>query len=261
MPTVVERPKRYTTVNGYPIRRFYRREFLETYWRHNAGEHVTFLAPSQNGKTTFAFQLLMYTASPELPAYVLVMKPRDPTPAAWSRHLGFIETPTWPPPKRWPWQQPPAGYTVWPPHTFIVDIDNPRLTAEFKRLLEYGYGRGNCIIFADEIYGMVAELGLTDQLIALWTRGGGMGAGLWGATQRPSGAQGKGVPGFMYSNAVHLFLSKDPDSRSRQRYGEIGGIDPKLVEAAVMKLRMYEFLYIHRGDEDGGAYLAIIEAK
>jgi len=65
----------------------------------------------------------------------------------------------------------------------------------------------------------------------------------------------------MYSNAKHLFLARDPDEASRRRYGEIGGIDRRQVEAIVMRLRRHEFLWINRGDSDGGPYLAIIRSK
>lgn len=252
-------PKRHIEVRGKRIRKMYRREFLETYWHYQAGEHVTFLAPTQNGKTTFVFQLLMYTK--QLLVIVFVMKPRDATPAAWSKHLGYLEIQTWPPPTRWAWQDPVRGYTLWPPHTFVVEVDDANMEIQFRKALEWAYANGDCIVFADEVYGMVAELNLTKQLMALWSRGGGMGAGLWGATQRPTGTQGKGVPGFMYSNAQHLFLSKDPDAASRKRYGEIGGVDPKLIEAIVMRLKRYEFLYINKGDGAGGPYLCIIEAR
>jgi hypothetical protein len=254
---------RHRTVRGQDIMVLYRREFLTDYWHYTPGGQVAFVAPSQDGKTTLAFQMLLYTATPELPVLVLVMKPRDATPAAWSAHLGLIEVPTWdggPPRKRWG-QPDPVGWTLWPPHTFVIAIDNANLAAQFRAALEWAYAHGDCIVFADEVYGMVAELDLTPQLIALWSRGSGMGAGLWTATQRPSGSQGKGVPGFMYSNAHDLFLARDPDALSRRRYGEIGGVDPKLVEAIVMTLRRHEFLWISRGDTEGGPYLAIIEAR
>lgn len=254
---------RHREVAGRSILLLYRRQFLEDYWHYVPGRHVAFVAPSQDGKTTLAFQMLKYTATVECPALVLVMKPRDATPAAWTAHIGFLEVPTWTdgPPRRWAWQDPVTGWTLWPPHTFTIAVDNHNLTKQFRAALEWAYARGDCIVFADEVYGMVAELGLTDELIALWSRGSGMGAGLWTATQRPSGSQGKGVPGFMYSNASDLFLSRDPDKRSRQRYGEIGGVDPRLIEAIVLTLKRHEFLWISRGDGAGGPYLAIIEAK
>ena len=253
---------RYLEVGGTRVRIFSRPEFFGRRWKYKAGEAVTFLAPTQDGKTTLAFQLLQHTVSERLPAVVLVMKPRDPTPAAWTRHLGFTETPTWPPPKQWPWEKKVTGHTLWPRHTFVVEVDNAHITAEFTKAIQWAYQHGNCILFVDEVYGVIAELdGLEDDLIAIWSRGSGMGTGLWAATQRPAGSAGHGVPGFMYSNSTHLFLSKDPDARSRQRYGEIGGIDPQLISRVVMKLRRYQFLYIRKADEHGGPYLAIIDAS
>lgn len=252
----------YLEVGGTRVRVVLRSHFFTRMWHYKAGEAVTFLAPMQDGKTTLAFQLLERTARASLPAVVLVMKPRDATPAAWTRHLQFREVATWPPPQRWPWQDQPAGYTLWPRHTFTVAVDNQHITEQFEAALQWAYRRGNCIVFADEVYGIVAELdGLTDDLIALWSRGGGMGVGLWAATQRPAGSAGHGVPGFMYSNSTHLFLAKDPDEASRRRYGEIGGIDPKLVAAIVMKLKRFQFLYIRKADQHGGPYLCIIEAS
>jgi hypothetical protein len=253
---------RYAIVAGRKIRRFTRAEFLARRWRYAPGQHVAFLAPTQDGKTTLAYQLLQVTAKPSLPALVLVMKPRDPTPAAWTRALGFPEEPLWPPKQRAPWAEKPPGWTLWPKHTFNIELDNAHLSDQFARALQWAYQRGNCIVFADEVYGILAELdGLNDELIALWSRGGGMGTGLWAATQRPAGSQGHGVPGFMYSNSAHLFLSRDPDSKSRQRYSEIGGIDPKLITAAVLSLKRYEFFYITRGSGDGGPYFCIVEAR
>src|ERR1041384_776737 len=80
---------------------FPREEFLKERWDYKAGEHVTFLAPTQDGKTTLAFQLLETTASKELPAIVLVQKPRDPVVKQWLKHLrderGWIKTENWPP--------------------------------------------------------------------------------------------------------------------------------------------------------------------
>lgn len=253
---------RYMELRHTRIRRFDRGSFLRNRWSYQPGEHVTLLAPTQAGKTTFAFQLLERTAHEDLPANVLVMKPRDPVPAAWGKRLGYQEVSRWPPRKAYPWESKPSGYVHWPKHSFDVQADNQHMTSEFTKSLRHAYQHGNQIIFADEVYGLVAELdGLQDDLIAIWTRGGGMGTGLWAATQRPAGSAGHGVPGHMYSNSTHLFLARDPDARSRQRYGEIGGVDPKMLSEAVMKLRKYEFVYVQRADHRGGPYLAIVEAQ
>lgn len=263
MATVrTETEPRYLDLRHTRIRRFDRGTFIYRKWTYRPGEHVAFIAPTQDGKTTLAFQLLGHTASVDLPATVAVMKPRDPTPAAWAKHLGYPETPTWPPRRRYPWEPKPAGYVHWPRHTFNVATDNAHLSAEFEKSIRSAYQNGNSIYFADEVYGMIAELdGLEDDLIAMWSRGGGMGAGLWTATQRPAGSAGHGVPGHMYSNTSHLFLSRDPDARSRQRYGEIGGVDPRMLAEAVLRLRRYEFLYVRKADQHGGPYLAVVEAS
>src|ERR1700744_4694362 len=55
-----------------------RKDFCMNRWDYSPGQHVLFAGPTQRaGKTTLAFQLLEYTASPEMPAYVAVSKPSD----------------------------------------------------------------------------------------------------------------------------------------------------------------------------------------
>ena len=56
------------------------------------------------------------------------------------------------------------------------------------------------------------------------------------------------------SNKVHIhgeirahgFLFNDPDKRNRQRFAEIGGVDPDLVMEQVYHLDQYQALYIKR---------------
>lgn len=265
-------PAEYADVAGHRIRIFSRYEYLTRRWNYQPGQRVLFVAPSQDGKTTLAFQLLKHTATPRLPVYGLVMKPRDPTPAAWTASLGYLEVPDWPPPplRWWKGEQPPAGYTVWPPHTFNVAVDNRRMQEVFSRVLAYAYSRGDCIVFADEVYGLIAELPppvdreeptIEEQIIAMSTRGGGMGCGLWAATQKPSGTQGKGLPGFLFSNADKLFFSRDPDKRARDRYAEIGGVNPDLIRAGVDGLHRRQWVAIDKGDDAGGPYVCIIAAQ
>lgn len=110
----------------------------------------------------------------------------------------------------------------------------------------HGYQRGNHILMLDEIYGIVAELGLTEELLAILTRGGGMGCGAWMATQKPSGTQQASLPGFIFNCPTHMFLAADNDDRNRRRYAELaGGVDPKLIEREVIGLARYEFLYLN----------------
>jgi hypothetical protein len=220
------------------LERIERGEFINRYFDYQPGEHVTFIEPTQGGKTQLACQLLE-TIHGDIPVTMLVMKPRDHTPAYWTGRLGYKEVPRWPPPPRFPWQRKPDGYTLWPKQTLTdIDADNEHLRDEFRKALLHAYSAGDHAVFADEVYGLVAELSLEKELTAIWTRGSGMGAGLWAATQKPSGTQGKAIPTFMYSASTHLFLGKDTDKRNTDRFGEIGGVDPKEVSETVRHLHV-----------------------
>lgn len=224
-----------------PAESFPRDEFIRERFDYRAGQHVTFLAPTQAGKSTLAFQLLEENASKEVPAIVLVQKPRDPVVTHWLDHLetkGWIKTTTWPPN---PLRKKAPGYILWPPHRHDPDVDNDRIKGVFRRAILDSYKSGDRILFADETYGLSEELDLDKELIAVWSRGGGMGCGLWAATQRPAY-----IPLWGYSAAEHVFLANDPDKRARIRYGEIGGINPKFVEWQVERLPKYHWLYIRR---------------
>lgn len=223
-----------------PIQRFERTEFLTERWRYETGEHVTFIAPTGNGKTTLAGQLLEVTATEERPAVVFVIKPKDDTAVKLTKRNGYKRLSTWPPVKS-PWKPQPPGYTLWPRH----NLYDPRQTRE-RHAEIFGYAlldcnaKGSRIIFADELYTLDKRMHLEEELVSVWTTGRSMGCGLWGATQRPTH-----VPLWAYSQASHMFLSYDPDKRARDRYGEIGGMDPDLIEAGCESLDEYEWLYVN----------------
>jgi len=232
-----------------------RDQFLHEHFEYKPGEHITFLGPTQSGKTTLAFQLLQVSTHYKvLPGLVVVMKPRDPVVQDWAKKLDYRIIRDWPPPvhlrgrERW---EKPNGYMVWPKHSFEPDEDDEHLGKVFHRALISAYRKGDTALFADEVYGLANELHyatvrgkritLERDLKAIWTRGASMGCGLWAASQRPYD-----VPQLAYNSAEHLFLANDPDKRSRDRFGEIGGIDPDILKAEVVKLPKYHWLYIRR---------------
>lgn len=216
-------------------------------WAYRPGEHVSIIGPTDSGKTYLAHQLLGVTATPQLPAIDLVMKPKDQTSKKFARSNRFRIVRDWPvSPVESVWRpKKPAGFVVWPKHKFDPDFDDTEHNEIFRRAILDSYKRGNRILFADEMYSLTRELqpGLTREVVAVWTKGRSMGCGLWAATQRP-----RDVPQHMYSAAEHLFLAFDPNKKSIERYGEIGGVSPKIVESVTSALPKRHWLYIRRSD-------------
>jgi hypothetical protein len=250
------------------LQTFSRKEFFDERWNPQPGEQVFIIEPSQGGKTHFAFDLLNNTEHVK-PPVALVMKPRDSTPARLTRKWGWKEIHAWPPPRVMPWQETPPGYTLWPKHSLSLDpasIDrtNQHIKRQFEACLMSAYKNGDQVVFVDEIYGLLAELHMQQVVAALSTRGSGMGAGMWYATQRPSGTTGAPLPGHLFNNPMHLFLGYDPVEGNRKRFSEIGGINTSLVMEEVGKLQVTqietpggikpvsELLYINKNGPRGG---------
>jgi hypothetical protein len=228
----------YREVSGIKV--IPRQTFFDYYWEYKAGEHVTFLGPTQTGKTTLSFQLLGCTAMPDLPAVILVVKPKDGTVTKWAKRFDYRIIRDWPPPPHYRVIKP-KGYVVWPRHSFNSNQDDAKHSAIMHRAINGCYKSGDKILFADETWGLTKELGLERELNRVWSRGAAMGCGLWSASQRPFA-----IPQLAYSSAEHLFVCNDPDERDRKRFSEIGGVDPKLVSAVSLSLQKYQWLYIRR---------------
>lgn len=231
------------------VARFERDEFLRTRWAYRPGEHVSLIAPTQNGKTSMIFDLLRYTDTSwcRIPPMMLVAKPRDRVVAEGLDGLGWKETDRWPP-RRKLWEDAPPGYGLWPKHLRGASTakNNAHLRTVFDPAVSEAFWGGDSIIVGDEVYFLAVELAMAGELTRHWTQGAGMGAGLWTATQKPSGTSQGSIPSFMYNSPTHTFLGHDPDERNRKRFSEIGGVDPKLVSETVEKLGRYEWLYLHR---------------
>lgn len=233
----------------YGVITFGREEFVEQVWSYLPGDHVTILCPTGGGKTFLSYQLLGATASPNLKATVIVMKPKDKTVSDFSERYKFKTIREWPPPKSVPWDKKGPGYVLWPTETGDPVRDDLRHSATFQRCLRDQYSSAGKrkgdpnITFADETYSLEKELGLETELRRLWTKGRSVGSGLWAATQRPVW-----ISRWAFQ-AQHLFLGFDPDVDMQKRYGEIGGgIDPDVVRGLTSKLKRYQFVYINRED-------------
>lgn len=226
--------------------RYGRREFLDEVWDYSVGEHVTILAPSGGGKTQLGYELLQVTARPELPAVVLVMKPRDETVTKFIKRTHFKTVRRWPPRLYDRRVAKPPGYALWPSATFDIDRDEAAQKVIFGQCIRWCYKRGEWIVFGDETYSLENELpagGLKKEIRTVHTKGRSMHCGLWVASQRAAYIS-------MWSyQAHHLFLGNDTTEAAQKRMSEIGAnVDKDLVRHIIANLQQWEFLYINRDD-------------
>lgn len=254
-----------------------RDEFLNDYWEYSPGQHVAFIEPTGGGKTQLKYQLLEQAMRqhPELSVRVTIPKRKDPGASRWNEALGLKEVPQWPPGPSL--RGKPAGHALWPRHIIgrpgqdpekVLAANRAHIERQMKNCAQDSYQRGNCIHDADDIYVQAVILGLNEFFTEMWTMGGIMGCGLWGANQKPSGTRDGSVSSFFYNSATHYFLGFDPDERNRKRFGEIGGVDPKYIADIVLNLKVHHIgrnnisdkLYISKAGSDGhgGPAMAII---
>ena len=240
---------------------FTRREFCQERWTYKAGQHVVFAGPTQNGKTQIAFQILEFTATPVLPAYVAVSKPRDKVTSEQGARLGYRRHNEYPfPPKIKEYfkEGKPSGYLMWP------DMDDPETAmgncqAQTRKLISHVYADGakgkKCILVLDDTVTKSKVLMLDKDMVMVLTMSGAMGIGGWFFVQKPTGAGNTAL--WSFSQSDHLFIARDPDKRNRERYTEIGGFDTKEVERICLTLKRFQFLYLEREHR----YMCIIDSE
>jgi energy-coupling factor transporter ATP-binding protein EcfA2 len=222
---------------------------MRDYWDYRPGQHVTIIGPNGRGKTTLGLDLLGATASKNMPAFVLVSKPRDETIDKYTKSLKFKTIETYPPDPAI-FRKPP-GYMVRPYQSLTnLEEDEKRLHTVFRATMRGCYAKKQpTIVFADEVQELQSSLGLKKECEAFWKRGRSLDSGLWALAQRSAYNSQD-----MYNAPEHLFLFSDPDKRNRQRFSEIGGIDPDLVMESVERLTQYQALYLKRT----GPHLCIV---
>jgi len=248
-----------------------RDDFLNVYFDYAPGEHVAFFEPTQQGKTHLMYQMLGVTMDrhPELSAVSLMPKSRDPATREWAERLGMRVVDRWPPPGRFPWQDKPPGYVLWPKHLArgTVKANREHVGRILRAGLHQQFKRGSSITVMDDMYLGAVLLGLNPECEEILTAGGGGGAGLWLTSQKPSGTRSGGsLTSFSYNSPQHIILGQDPMVENRKRFDDIGGIDSGAVAGIVARLRKHrvetpygiknisEKLYIRKD----GPYMAII---
>lgn len=234
-----------------------REEFARDYFDYEPGDHVVFGGPTQRGKTTLAFDLLEYAATPDCPAYVAVSKPKDPTTEKATRRLNFVRVSDWPAPRKLSnWK--PSGYVIWPKFG-DMNTDTQRAADITFRLMEDRYAAGvrnkKGILVMDDTMVKAKIMGLDRQMTKILAMAGAMDVGLWVFVQKPTDSGS--TPIWSFSQSEHVFLTRDPDMRNRRRYDEIGGIDGHFVAQATNTLMPYQFLYIKRT----GGYVCVVDSE
>lgn len=238
---------------------FSRDEFAAHRFHYKPGQKVVFGGRSQEtGKTTLAFKLLEYVATPQLPAYVIVPKPRDPVTEREGKRLRYRFTDHWPAEKTWSevGGEKPSGYIIQGSYGDL-DADLPKATALTRSVLVERYKAGakgkQSIVLVDDTVVVSKLMRLDGQMITHIALGGAMGVGLWVFVQKPTDSGSAAI--WAFENAEHSFLAKARDARVQERYREISGHNRYLIARCMSLLKQYQFLYV------SGDHLCIVDSK
>lgn len=220
-------------------RKSFVRQFGQDY---HSGQHVTFLGPSGRGKTRLMGQLLISVSRyhPEIELRVLhgKIKGRDKTIEQLSRSGKLPIISNWPPStySQRIRHRDRRGYILRP---LVHPMGSPKdenevLANEYRRAIHSGYhakAKAPVILVADEAHQTHNDLGLRKDCEGPLMRGRPVCA-MWSLVQR-----GRYVSYMVYDQAEHVFIFYDPDITNQQRYSEIGGVDPKLLQELSRQLK------------------------
>lgn len=242
-----------------------RKEFARMFGRqYSDGQHVTFIGPTQRGKTTLCLDLLHETISPQRPCTILAGKPpgRDKAMDEIApKMLNLRTVEEWPPTRTWK-DRKRNGYVLKPVQKMKNrKEDEAELARQFQRAINDNYRKKTpTITVADEAYLIQVTLKLKGDYEQPLMRGAPHAA-MWSLIQR-----GAYVSYHSYNAPDHIFIFNDPDVSNRKRYADIGGVDPRFVYDVTNTLATYEIqsgqtisecLYIRRA----GPELMIVDVK
>lgn len=234
--------------------------FCARYFHYKPGQHVLFGGPSTHGKTSMAFDLLEYTATPELPCFVAQSKPRDPVTETRAEQLGLETVSEWPPPKRLHeyWRGKPRGYVV-KPKFGDLNRDMSRCAELTAKLLNDRYTQGvngkQGIAVMDDTMIKAKVMGLDGEMVTILAMAGAMGLGLWTFVQKVTDS-GR-TPLWAYSQSAHKFLLHDPVQAAQKVYADKVSMDWRDYARATGSLEEYQFLYVNTEKN----YLCVVDAK
>lgn len=208
---------------------------------YQPGQHVTFIGPTQRGKTRLCQDLLLVTISPEHRALLLSGKPpdRDKTMGEAAERLNLRLIHEWPPPMSRVRDRKKNGWVLQPYRNNAeakrdVQADYAQLKREFRGAMLDNYASKQPVItVVDEAHLIQNDLGLKKEYEAPLMRGAPDNA-VWSLIQR-----GRYITYHAYGAPEHVFIFDDPDQSNRERYTEIGGADPEFIDQYVSNLQTY----------------------
>lgn len=192
------------------------------------GEHVTMIAPTGEGKTTLAREILPWRE------YVMVLatKKRDKVLEEFQKD-GYVKT------------REPRTYQqrciVYPPFPKDPDQLFSAHRKTFKRALQKAYPGGGWTVYADEVRYLCDQLNLGGMFELLLLQGRSLGATVVASTQRP-----RHIPLEFYDQPTHLFFWRDTDAGNIKRVAEIGGVvDRDQIMHRLPRLPQYQFIHVN----------------
>lgn len=193
------------------------------------GEHIAFIGPTGQGKTTTALQILDERQF----VTVFATKPRDET-MEYLFENGFVRFKEW---KNSDPEQIPHR-VLWPPAERLYSAQSQR--AVFRTALDQIYPQGGWCVYFDELWYFVNHLRMGHEVKTYLLQARSLDISVVCATQRPSQ-----VPLEVYDMSTHLFFWRDNDDRNLKRLSELNSVNGQMVRAIVSRLPLHQFLYIN----------------
>lgn len=203
--------------------------FFHSTWKQ--GEHVTFLAPTGQGKTTMALEILPIRKYD----IAFVTKAKDDVLFPGLKSQGFKEVKKWTPN---PDLEKKVMLRPGPQDTSLKEEKRERQA--FLDALDYTFKAGGWCILFDELKYITDDLKLARQVNKLYLQGRSLGVSLIGNSQRPAW-----IPLVALNQATHLFIGTLSDQNDIDRAASVAGKKSLTVRAAIPELEEFEYLYIH----------------
>lgn len=242
-----------------------RKQFVKDFGKKYTPAHVTFIGPTQRGKTTLCFQLL-HEVMAHHPKWKVVtlhgkIKGRDHTIEEWAKKSNYRIVRSWPP---GPAMRPKhakrnvRGYILRPLRKEESARDEEKLLKEeFGKAIRGNYHSTGAkrdairITLVDERAQADKDLRMSPDLDAPLQRGLPDNPE-WNNIQR-----GKWVSYHCFDAPEHIFIFKSDDASNNERYAELGCADPEVIERILRNLEtvkvktggtISQCLYIRRSD-------------